>query len=230
LPIAIHNIGGISNLTYVTKNRAGLIAFDTGPGNALIDLATERATKGRLRFDKDGKLAASRLGDIDWRKIEKVAQHSYFKRRPPKSTGRELFEAAFLKKLPGQGAALVASATAFTAYTMARAYSDFVLKNGRPLRFIYVAGGGARNPTLMYLFSRELTRLCGNGISVQALPRSFAPAQFLEAMAFARLGIEALQGHITSLASITGAKKNAIGAGIYPAQNYKRLLKLVNVT
>jgi anhydro-N-acetylmuramic acid kinase len=229
LPVAIHNVGGMANLTYITKSRSGLIAFDSGPGNALIDIAAERATRGRMRFDKDGKLAAARIHTIDWPSIEKAAQHRFFKRKPPKSTGKELFGAEFLKHLPGRGVDLVASATAFTAHTMARAYSDFVLKKGRRLHCVYIAGGGARNPTLLRLFSRELTRLSGEKIRVEALPLEFAPTQYLEAMAFARLGIEALQGNATSLGSITGAKTDALGAGIFPSKNYKRLLKIMNM-
>ena len=229
LPFAIHNVGGIANLTYITKDPKKLFAFDTGPGNALIDLATESFTKGRKHFDKNGAIAAGAAASIDWRAIEKLATLSYFKKKPPKSTGRELFNETFLKKLPSTGAARIANATAFTAHTMAKSYADFVLGAGFPLRKIFVAGGGALNPTLMKLFSDELRRLCKSSIAVSTLSDDFAPAQSLEAMAFARLGYEAIHGRAVSLSAVTGASEDAIGAGIFAGQNYAKLLNSLDL-
>ncbi|MBI3557585.1 MAG: anhydro-N-acetylmuramic acid kinase [Deltaproteobacteria bacterium] len=230
LPFAIHNIGGIANLTYITRNQRRIIAFDTGPGNALIDMAAERVTNDRMKFDKDGKLAASALQSIDWRTIESLGKHSFFRAPPPKSTGRELFSAAFLRRIPGRGPALVANATALTAHTMAKAHVEFILKKGRVLNGIFAAGGGARNPTLLRLFSREIARLSGEEIPIGVLPDTFAPAQYLEAMAFARLGYEALKGNAVSMAIVTGAVEDAFGAGIFPGENYRRILKRLDLT
>ncbi|MBI3544451.1 MAG: anhydro-N-acetylmuramic acid kinase, partial [Deltaproteobacteria bacterium] len=143
---------------------------------------------------------------------------------PPKTTGRELFNHEFLERVPGEGAVRVANATALTAHTMARAYVDFVLKRGRRLNAVFVAGGGALNPTLVMLFASELHRLARRKIFVGVLPEVFAPPQYLEAMAFARLGYEALQGNPVSLASVTGANEDALGAGIFPGRNYQALL------
>lgn len=229
LPLAINNVGGISNLTYVTNDIGEMIAFDTGPGNALIDMAVEKFSRGKLKFDAGGKIAAGALNEIDWHEIESLGKLPYFKAKPPKSTGRELFNETFLKRLPGRGAVLVANATAFTAHTMAKAYADFVLTKGNELSHIFVAGGGAKNQTLLKLFSREIARLTRREIIIMPLPGDFAPAQSLEAMAFARFGIEALQGKPVSIASITGAKHDAFGAAIVPGENYKRLLKLLDV-
>lgn len=226
LPFAVHNVGGIANLTYVTRDIGDLVAFDTGPGNALIDLAVEAATRGKQRFDRNGRIAAGALGHVQRSAIERLARHPYFRARPPKSTGRELFNEDFLRRLPGRGAALVANATAFTAHTMAKAYADFVPAH---LSGVFVAGGGARNRVLMALFVQELVRLRRDDIPVAMLPDTFAPPQHLEAMAFARLGFEALRGRPVSLASVTGASRDAIGAGIYPASNYPRLLKLLDI-
>ena len=113
---------------------------------------------------------------------------------------------------------------------MARAYTDFILKKKLVLNGVFVAGGGARNPTLLRLFSRELTRLSGEEIPIGVLPDNFAPAQYLEAMAFAHLGYEALQGNAVSLASVTGAIENAFGAGIFPGKNYRHILKLLDLS
>lgn len=230
LPLAVQNIGGIGNLTYVTKNRSKVLAFDTGPGNCLIDLATAAATNGRQLYDVDGRLARSALGSIDWRTIERIAREPYYRKAPPKSTGRELFNESYFRKIPGRGATRVANATALTAHTMARAYVDFLFKKGHRLRRILVAGGGARNPMLMILFRSELERMSGLELSVEVLPDDFAPAQFVEAMGFARFGYEALQGNPVSLASVTGAVTDGVGAGIFPGQNYRRLLKSLHMS
>jgi anhydro-N-acetylmuramic acid kinase len=227
LPVAFHNVGGIANLTYVPRERGGILAFDTGPGNALIDLAAARATRGKLSYDRDGKIASSALGAIDWGAIRRLGGGPYFRRRPPKSTGREVFNEKYLARLPGRGAVLVANATALTAHTMARAYADFVLKKGRPLRQIFVCGGGARNPVLVELFAIELARFAGGRILVSPVPAGLAPPEYLEAMAFARLGLEALRGRAISLASVTGAKENAVGAGVFAGRNHESLVRAV---
>jgi anhydro-N-acetylmuramic acid kinase len=86
--IAIHNLGGISNLTYLAP-RGQVLAFDTGPGNIWIDAAAARASRGRARMDRDGKLAAS--GEIDLRAVVAVLKHPYFSKPIPKSTGRDDF-------------------------------------------------------------------------------------------------------------------------------------------
>lgn len=228
LPFAIHNVGGIANLTYITRDKSKLLAFDTGPGNALIDLAAEDATNGRLKYDRDGKLALSAVDMIDWKMIERMGQERYFRKKPPKSTGRELFNQEYLRKIPGKGAARVANATALTAHSMATAYADFILKGGRELHKIFVAGGGARNPALIRLFKLEIARLASRRrITISVLPDSFAPPQFLEAMSFARLGFEALQGRPVSLAAVTGASEDAFGSGIFAGANYRHLLSQI---
>ena len=228
LPFAVHNVGGIANLTYVSAERDEVIAFDTGPGNALIDLATERATRGAQTFDRAGRLGASAASSIDWAAIRRLCARGYYAKRPPKSTGRELFNEAYLKKIPGHGTTRIANATALTAYSMAKAYANFVLKGPRKVNAVFIAGGGARNPFLLSLFERELARLAGRSIPVAALPPDFAPSQFIEAMAFARLGFEALGGRPVSLRSVTGSRADALGAGLFPGPNYARLSKLVN--
>ncbi|MEW6055870.1 MAG: anhydro-N-acetylmuramic acid kinase [Bdellovibrionota bacterium] len=224
LPFAIHNVGGIANLTYITGASEQLIAFDTGPGNALIDLAVEQLTGGSKKFDHSGKIAAGVLGSIRWDDIRKLGRHRYFVEKPPKSTGRELFNEDFLRKLPGKGAVRVAHATAFSAHTMAAAYHRFVLHGNNRLQKILIAGGGSRNPVLMQLFRQELERMTGRNIPVEPLADDFAPAQYLEAMAFARLGLNALTGKPVSLAQVTGAAEDGSGAGIFPGKNFKRLL------
>lgn len=227
LPFAVHNVGGIGNLTYLGKE---VFAFDTGPGNVFIDLAVEKLTKGKDHYDRNGNIALEAASSVDWKWVESFCKkESYFKQKPPKSTGRELFNEAYLKRIPAQGKALVATATAVTAHSMAMAYRDFVLNKKRKLNAVFVAGGGAKNPTLLRFFSRELARLTKREIWVVPMPPDFAPPQYLEAMAFARFGIEALQLKPVSLKCITGAKSDATGAGFFPGSNFKRLAKLVGI-
>lgn len=226
-PFAIHNVGGVANLTYLTHDPRDLIAFDSGPGNALIDLAVERSASGRKHFDAGGKIAAAALETVDWRAIDRLGKHPYFRRKPPKSTGRELFDEAFLARFKARGPALVATATAFTAHTMALAYADHIVRRAHVPGVIFVAGGGAKNQTLVRLFSRELRRLTGKTIAVRQLPATFAPPAYLEAMAFARLGFEALFGRPVSLRAVTGASEDAYGAGIFPGRNFATILKIL---
>lgn len=230
IPFAIHNVGGIGNLTYVTHRARDLLAFDTGPGNALMDIAVERLTRGKKKYDDGGKLALGAFEKIDWDRIEALCSQGYFKKPPPKSTGRELFNESYLSHLRSRGEALVADATALTAHSMAKAYADFIVKKKKPLRHIFVAGGGANNPVLMRLFENELMCLTEQDISVSVLPEEFAPPKALEAMGFARFGYEALHGRPVSVAAVTGASEDASGAGIFPGKNYASLLKLLKMS
>lgn len=227
LPFAIHNVGGIANVTAVGRSKNHLMAFDTGPGNALIDLAVERLTEGKQRFDRDGKIAAGAMHEVDWSFIESLARQSYFQKAPPKSTGRELFNEGFLRQFHAQKEKLVAVATAFSAHTMALAYAKFVCRKIRVIT-VFVAGGGAKNPTLLKAFSRELARLTGQEITVAPLPDRFCPPQALEAAAFARLAYEALQAsprHPTVLRNVTGAKSDSFGASIFPGKSFRALIQ-----
>lgn len=152
---ALQNIGGIGNVTRVPPrgSEEPLLAFDTGPGNALIDAAVERATSGRLTYDRDGALAAR--GEVDQRLLGELLAHPYFGLHPPKSTGRETFGSPFVTRLcealEPEGDAdwldLVATLTELTARSIADSYERWLLPLG--LDEVIVTGGGALNPTLM---------------------------------------------------------------------------------
>ena len=151
---ALQNLGGIANVTVVGRGLRPL-AFDTGPGNCLIDLVVRRASRGRLGFDAGGRLA--RRGRIDVRAVERLWRHPYFRRPPPKSTGRELFNEALLRAALGPRYAAapedaLATVTYFTAYSIAESLRRFVPHR---LRELIVSGGGLRNRTLL----DHLTRL-----------------------------------------------------------------------
>lgn len=214
--VAFHNIGGISNLTYCRNSE--LIAFDTGPGNAWMDEAASRATKGRRKFDDGGRLAAS--GVPDERAVSKLLALPYFKKSPPKSTGRDDFPFERLARATrARGADLVATATLLTARSIARAYEAFILKPGHPLAQIWICGGGAHNPTLISWIQHEL----GQSIQVRALTQDPWRPEWIEAQAFAYLGWLSLRGQALG-GDWTGASSDAPPATILPGRNWRQVL------
>lgn len=223
IPVAIHNIGGIANLTYVSERAEEIFAFDTGPGNALIDLAIQAESKNKQFFDEGGKFAKTQ--NIDWKLIQKLARESYFRKIPPKSTGREIFNQDYLRHLKEKGSGLTANATALTAVTMAEAYINFIFKKKKKLNGIYLSGGGSKNSYLVSLFKRVLAEEWSKEVQVEVIPDSIAPAAYLEAMAFARLGAEAILGRRVSMPEVTGAVTSPSGAAIFQSSSYVDLCK-----
>lgn len=218
LGIAIHNIGGISNFTYVGKN---VIAFDTGPGNVWIDAATELATQGRSKFDRDGRLA--RQGKVDSRAVDAVLKNPFFKKAPPKSTGRDDFPFELLKsKTRARGADLVATATAVTVESIAEAYEKFILEKKLPLHAIYVSGGGAKNLALLNGLKNYLSP-----IHVRTLEEAQLDPQLIEAQAFAYFGFLTLLGRPLG-GTWTGAQGFAPAGHIVPGENWVGLIKTIS--
>lgn len=196
----VHNLGGISNLTYLPGlGDAGVLAFDTGPANALIDEAASRL--GR-RYDEGGRLAAA--GRVQPELVARWLTDPYLRLTPPKSTGREYWT---LARLPGADALgpldLVATVTAFSAQSVADAYRRFVLPLG--LDEVVVAGGGARNPVLMAQLGAALPE-----VPVLRFEQRGWNALAREAAAFAVLGYFAYQGWPNTLPGTTGARHPVI--------------------
>jgi len=167
---AVQNIGGIGNVTFLPPegSDAPIRAFDTGPGNVLIDWAAARATEGALRYDKDGKLAAR--GRCNDNLVEHWLEHPYFQQPPPKSTGRELFSNCLAEKycLEAAEAGLsmadfTATVTELTAATIVESYRRFA---PLPVMEVVVCGGGARNPVLMERIEAQLALRGGRDASV----------------------------------------------------------------
>jgi anhydro-N-acetylmuramic acid kinase len=209
----IQNIGGIANATCVPAGaRPGssdLIAFDTGPGVTLIDAIARRESRGRLTYDREGRLAAR--GVVNEAMLAALMRHPYFRRRPPKSTGREEFGDAFLdevfriaRRLGVKGADLMATVTALTARSIADACRRFIIPRGRVDQLI-ATGGGARNPTLMKMLAAELPDL-----EVARADSVGVDGDSLEAVAFAILGYRMLRGRQGNIPSVTGARAPAI--------------------
>jgi anhydro-N-acetylmuramic acid kinase len=230
--VSIHNLGGISNCTLMKKDRLSTIAFDTGPANVLIDLAVQKHFKGTKTFDSFGKIAANHINKVEWNKLLKLLNHPYIKMDFPKSTGRELFNEAFLKKIPGKGETLITNATAFSALTIAFAYAQLSAKHDITPQKIYFAGGGSKNFTLLALTEKCLIQFLGPNSTPEILvvPDSFGDPQYIEALAFSRLGLEALLGRQVSMNSVTGAKGDFSGCGIFSGKNFQKLLSNIQFT
>ncbi|HEX9780796.1 MAG TPA: anhydro-N-acetylmuramic acid kinase [bacterium] len=208
---ALQNLGGIANVTLVGGGIRTL-AFDTGPGNCLLDLAVQRATRGRMRCDLSGTLAAQ--GAIDARAVRRLAAHPYFRRRPPKSTGRELFNDAFLSRarpLPRALPDLLATLTCFTALSIADSYRRFL----RPYpEEVIVSGGGVRNRALMAHLGAMLAPAAVRPIDAYGIP-----AQAKEPAAFALLALRALQRDVNHLPRTTGARRACVLGSVTPGRH-----------
>ncbi len=209
----VQNIGGIGNATYIApRARLGdpdLIAFDTGPGNGMIDALASRISGGRLRMDRDGRIAAR--GHICQPLLEKMMQHPYFRRSPPKSTGREEFGPHLLDRFVAEGRSmklvdhdLLATVTALTARSIADACRRFIFPRG-PVDQLIVTAGGAQNPTMMKMIAADLPE-----VEMLTAADVGVDGDALEAIAFAILGYQMLRGRQGNIPSATGARAPAI--------------------
>lgn len=223
---AVQNIGGIGNVTWVPPGGQweAMLAFDTGPGNALIDHAAWRFSGGMQRFDADGAAASS--GRVDDELLGELLAHPYFPMQPPKSTGRELFGAQFVDPFIDRALSrglhpsdVIATLTAFTAHSIADQYRRFL--PGRPDEVV-VGGGGSRNPVLMRLLSELLDP------SQIRLHEEFGlPSLGREAVYFALMGYEALHGRPNTVPSCTGASHAVVMGKLVPGANYRSLMSQV---
>lgn len=194
LPVAVLNIGGISNVTWV-GNAGDLFAFDIGPGNALID-DWAMARTGQA-MDVDGALA--RQGGVDEAVLERLFDDPFFTKKPPKSLDRGDFSIDAVAGLDAADGA--ATLTAFTAEAIARA-AGFLAE--RPANWV-VTGGGARNPVLM---GELRTRLAGRVEPAEAFGWS---SEFMEAEAFAFLAVRSLYGLPLTFPETTGVRAPQTG-------------------
>lgn len=201
------NIGGIANLTAIPAgaSAAQVIAFDTGPGNMVIDAVTERLFG--QPYDRDGQIAAS--GSVLEGVVTDLLGHAFFRRKPPKTAGREQFGRQFAHDFVhrcrrADRRDVVATATALTASSIADAIRRHVPGNYREL---IVSGGGARNPTLMAMLANELRPI---GLPLRSSDQSGVPSSAKEAVAFALLAYETWNRRPSNVPSATGARKPAI--------------------
>jgi anhydro-N-acetylmuramic acid kinase len=206
----VQNIGGIANLTAIPAgaSSAQVIAFDTGPGNMVIDAVMERLF--RKPYDRDGRVAAS--GTVLNRVVVDILRQPFFRLRPPKTAGREEFGREFAQKFMrrcGRAASrdVAATTTALTARSIAESVRRLVLKKQGSYREFIVSGGGARNPTLMTMLAVELRPL---GLRMHSSDEFGLPSEAKEATAFALLAYETWNRRPSNMPSATGAKRPAV--------------------
>jgi anhydro-N-acetylmuramic acid kinase len=211
-PRILLNLGGMANLTYVERRAedTGVLAFDTGPGVAVID-GTSRLVDGAASYDRDGRIAAR--GRVHDGVLADLLADPFFAAPPPKSTGRERFgdgyAAALYQRLPGADA--VATAVELTARTVATAIERWT----PPGVEVVASGGGCHHPGLMATLARHLAAQ-GNH-SLRRFDELFFPGDAKEAVAFALLGYLTLHGQPGNLPAATGAGGPRVLGAVTPA-------------
>lgn len=203
------NIGGIANVTVLPTggDRSDVTAFDTGPGNCLIDEASRRLFD--RSFDRDGQVACS--GAPDEALLRSWMRDSYFRRPPPKSTGREVFDAEYAEKLIAQAleagldaADTLATITELTAASVADAIERFTTADP-PAKRMIVSGGGVHNLAIMDGLKRRLS-----GVTIESSRAHGLDPDAKEAILCAFLAHEAMAGVATGMPSVTGASRPAV--------------------
>jgi anhydro-N-acetylmuramic acid kinase len=206
----VQNIGGIANLTAIPAGASSqqVTAFDTGPGNMVIDALAERLY--RKRYDRDGRTAAS--GTVLEPVVSEFLRLPFFRLKPPKTAGREEFGREFAQRFltrcgRASKADVIATATALTARSIADALQRFVLPRRGRFREFVVSGGGANNPTLLAMLANELRPL---QLTIRASDEFGLPSAAKEAAAFALMAYETWNRRPANIPSATGAKRPAI--------------------
>ncbi|MBI2556975.1 MAG: anhydro-N-acetylmuramic acid kinase [Planctomycetes bacterium] len=217
---ALQNIGGIANVTILPKNCSinDVIAFDTGPGNMIIDRITELVTNTTQHFDEGGKLAER--GKIHDSLLATLLTHPYLSKPPPKTTGREEFGISFADNLYKDAIHsgikdldILATVTAFTAHTIADSYKQWILSK-HYLSEVILSGGGSHNSTLIEFLRQYLEPT----IQVHTIDKYGISPNTKEALAFAILANETISGNPNNVPSATGAMEAVIMGKIIPGK------------
>lgn len=198
------NIGGIANATVITESIDSVTAFDTGPGNMLMDRIMALASGGSERFDSGGKEASK--GKVNEALLKELLSDPYFAKSPPKSTGEELFGSAAAERLYGMATGggitlgdLMATALALTVESIVLAYERFIFPL-HDVREVILSGGGCRNAFLVEKLRERL-----GGLKLTTTDDYGIPADAKEAVAFAILANECISGNAGNLPGVTGA-------------------------
>jgi anhydro-N-acetylmuramic acid kinase len=205
------NLGGIGNVTVLPAGAKAsqVLAFDTGPGNMLIDALVAHFTRGKQRYDRGARLA--RQGQVIAPLLKALLRDPYLKLGPPKSTGREYYGRAYFQELLRLGKRhrarrndLIRTTTEFTVDSVVGALKRFVLRKTKVQQLI-VSGGGARNPLILAQLTAALSPM-------EVLPSSRlgVPEEAKEAYAFALLAYETWNRRAGNLPSATGARNGAV--------------------
>lgn len=206
-PTVTLNIGGIANLQLANKDRSQMMAFDTGPGNVMMDHVIKART-GKS-YDKDGELAAQ--GKIIEPLLEQLKKHDFFTRSPPRSAWRLDFGADYAEQILTDYSAsstedLLATLTMFTAYCVESSLVDFILPR-TSITKVVASGGGTRNKTLL---ENIRTKLAAHGLKTCLSDEFGLPAVFKEAIKFATMAFAAKRGLANNIPAASGAESYAV--------------------
>jgi len=204
-PLAVLNVGGVANFTWIAAD-GELLAFDTGPGNALID--DWMLTRTGRPLDVDGACAAR--GKVHEAALTRLMAHGYFSRRPPKSLDRNAFDPAPIEQLSTEDGA--ATLTAFTARAAAEATRHFP----SPVTAWILTGGGRRNPVLLQAFRAALP-----GVAIKPAEEVGWDGDALEAQAFGYLAVRSRRGLPLSFPGTTGVKRPTVGGRYFPGPSHR---------
>jgi anhydro-N-acetylmuramic acid kinase len=227
-PRVVQNIGGIANLTFLPSSARleDVLAFDTGPGNMIIDGVVSALSRGRQSFDRGGR--RSDKGRVCEPLLAQLLTHPFFRRSPPKTTGREEFGEPFIKSLlafarrrnlsPND---TIATATALTASSIAESYRRFIfpmLKKSELAKLQVILGGGGTNNRALLAMLRA--RVIEFDVTPEWLTHEHfgIPNQAKEALAFAILAFETLNGRSSNVPRATGARRPVILGNVTPGQ------------
>lgn len=205
------NIGGIANITVIPAGAAldDVVAFDTGPGNMVIDALVRRATRGKQQFDRDAGIAVR--GTLLPKLLNALLAAKYFRTPPPKTAGREQFGEEYIRRLLAHPAArgaqyadLIRTATVLTALSIVDAIHRWAPRGAR-IADLIVSGGGARNPLIVAHLVSAL-----QGVRIHSSDEFGVPAGAKEAFAFAILAWETFHRRALNVPSATGATRSAV--------------------
>lgn len=215
---ALQNIGGIANVTVLPRDGTihDVIAFDTGPGNMIIDRIVELITDNVSHFDEGGKLAAK--GKVSDRLLAPLLAHPYLSTPPPKTTGREAFGKLFADNLYKDAVRsgtdrldILATVTAFTARAITDSYQQWILPKYH-IAEVIVSGGGSHNETLIKFMAHYFPP----SMKIHSIDRFGIESNAKEAIAFAILANETISGNPNNIPGVTGARESVIMGKIIP--------------
>ncbi|HHT9133597.1 MAG TPA: anhydro-N-acetylmuramic acid kinase [Candidatus Avalokitesvara rifleensis] len=224
---AVQNIGGIANVTFLprgcTINTNDIIAFDTGPGNMIIDHVTRIITNGKHDYDDGGALAEK--GEVNEELLSRLMNHPYLTKTLPKSTGREDFGAHFADKLYKEAQSescnnysILATVTAFTAKSIAESYQRFIMPR-HEVSEVILCGGGSQNHTLVKFLRKFLKK-----VPVRMIEEFGIPSQAKEPLSFAVLANETICGNPGNIPGATGARERVVLGKVVPGRNWKDIV------
>lgn len=212
------NIGGVANVTGIPASAPidKIIAFDTGPGNALIDAAVVHFSEGKKSFDEDGVIA--KQGKVINEFLQKLLDHPYFKKEPPKSLDKETFGRLYLQKLLKENPTLppantISTLTEFTVRTITMGIKEHIIQKDSSYEEIIVSGGGASNKAILEGIRSNFPKLSVN--TIEDYP---VLGKAKEAVLYAFLANETIMNKRGNLPSATGAKKAVILGNITPGE------------